>query len=112
MAKEIDVEIVPGVMIESTYWLVASVTLSPLDHTGVIVIRGYLNKDSRSQQIPTERLPRFREHKEIDSLRYQKYFAPSVLQAAGNDPIAAAYLMLTNEPPPVGLKEFAEGKDV
>jgi hypothetical protein len=112
MAKEIDVEIAPGVIIEGTYWLIVSLTLSPLDHTGHILVYGYLNIDARRGGIDTDRLPRFREHKEIDSLRYEKYFIPSVLQEAGNDPIAAAYLMLTNEPPPVGLKEFADGKDV
>jgi hypothetical protein len=106
MAKLVDKEIHPTVLVEGLYYIVGEVTIRAFHQTARIEVYGFLNKDARKQLVPGAEQPIHREGIEVYYEQYMKYFTPAKLSQVDNDPIAAAYMMLANEPYPIGRAEF------
>jgi hypothetical protein len=113
MAKQLDKEIYPTVLVEGLYYIVGEVTIRAFHQTARIEVYGFLNRDARKQLVPGAEQPIRKHGIEVYYEQFIKYFTPAKLSEVDNDPIAAAYRLLSDEPEPIGMAGFfTDAKDV
>lgn len=109
MAKTLTYMALPGIEVENTYWMVGSVKLNAFDRTAEIEVRCYLNEDARHQRVDEARGALKVINVFVHLPQYEEFFAPEILKVQDNDPIRAAYTLLTSYDEPLGLRNLLAG---
>jgi hypothetical protein len=115
MAKQEDTEIYRGLVVANMYWMVGEVHIRAFHQTARVILFGFVDEAARRRYDAPIRQHGF----EVGYNQYEKYFAPSQLQDAGSDPVAAAYKLITDEPQVAFIADvfgrvnfFTDAKDV
>lgn len=110
MAKQLDLEILRGVVVDGSYWLVGVVELRPYHETGYVEWWVYRDEAARRSGTEPVIVPPRRVNITYDN--YHRYFSPEALSREGSNVTEAAYRMCAEQNEPHGLAAlFKEGED-
>jgi hypothetical protein len=84
------------------YWKVNNVALNYQVNTATIQLAGYLDQNNRQQNF----MPTMRKNFTLIEGEFENYFTYELLNAAGNNPVKAAYVFIKTQP------EFIDATDV
>lgn len=104
MAKQIDLEIYRGVIVNGAYFMVGVVELRPYHTTGFVELWAYRDEEGRRSGTESVIVPPRRVIITHDN--YVRYFSPEALSAEGSNVVKAAYRMCAEQPEPHGLAEL------